>query len=79
MKLRTIWTLPTMSFVERLRRTRDALALSAVKFIPTRVRYWSTVMHIAHVTTRPPFDKTSIGMVSVTQLLDHIERPKVVR
>jgi hypothetical protein len=79
MKLKTIWTLPAMSLAERMRRTRDFFALKAVRFIPLRVRYWSTVLHVAETTSLPAFNKSAIGMISVTQMLDHIERPKVIR
>lgn len=79
MSLILIWTLPAMAFAERLRRTRDWSALKAVKFIPKRIRYWSTVRHIADVTSKPPFGNVAIGDISVTQLLDNIERPKVIR
>lgn len=68
-----------MTLSERLRRTRDALALKSVRIIPKRIRYWSTVMHIADVTTSSKFGGAAIGTISVTQLLDHMERPKVIR
>lgn len=43
MRLRTIWTIPAMSLTERLRRTRDALTLSAAHRLPRRLAYWSLV------------------------------------
>lgn len=40
MKLTTIWTLPTLSFRERLLRTEDWANRKTATLIPARVRYW---------------------------------------
>lgn len=68
-----------MTVLERLRRTRDLFALKAVRLIPLRVRYWSTVMHVAEASQAPEFNRMAISMITVTQMLEHLERPKVVR
>lgn len=43
MKLTTIWTLPTLTLEERLRRTADLAAMTAAANLPKRVRYWTFI------------------------------------
>lgn len=50
MRLSTIWSLPAMTTLERLRRTRDWFAMSLAAKLPRRVRYWVTMMEIAKAT-----------------------------
>ncbi|WP_407316664.1 hypothetical protein UQW22_09960 [Isoptericola halotolerans] len=43
MRLATIWTIPAMTFGERIRRTVDLTAQAAAARLPKRVRYWAFV------------------------------------
>lgn len=52
MRLRTIWTIPAMTFRERLRRTADWCDSTIAYHLPKRVKYWAVVHVGAHVTTQ---------------------------
>lgn len=54
MRLKTIWTIPSMSMAERLRRTVDWSAMKTAKVLPSRVRYWVTLIEIAKATETSP-------------------------
>lgn len=43
MRLTTIWTIPAMTFTERLRQTADLAAQAAAAHLPKRIRYWAFV------------------------------------
>lgn len=40
MKFTTIWTIPAMSFAERLRRTGDWITQKIAASLPKQIRYW---------------------------------------
>lgn len=43
MRITTIWTLPAMSFAERVRRTRDVVNMRLAAHLPKRVKYWAFI------------------------------------
>lgn len=50
MRLKTIWTLPSMSTMERLRRTREWTAMEVARKLPRKVKYWVTIQELAKAT-----------------------------
>lgn len=50
MRLKLIWTIPSMSTMERLRRTREWATMELARRLPRRLRYWVTMMEIAKAT-----------------------------
>lgn len=78
MKLATIWTLPAMSVVERLRRTRESLAMSVAARLPVRIKYWVTILAISKVSQMPQFGTKAIGLISADEILQNLEKLKVV-
>lgn len=58
MRLTTIWTLKGMPLKERIRRTKDRLALSFAIQLPARVRYWVVVLEggLAAINKPVPYD-----------------------
>jgi hypothetical protein len=44
MRFWTIWTMPAMSFAERLRRTKEWLELKIARMLPKGIRYWVLVV-----------------------------------
>lgn len=78
MKLTTIWSLPAMSLIERLRRTREALAMSVAARLPVRIRYWVAILAISKVSQLPQFGTKAIGLISADEILQNLDKPKVV-
>jgi hypothetical protein len=74
MRFRTIWTIPAMSFAERLRRTRDWFALYVGHKLPLRIRYWIVISEIGYAT-RNGEDLTA---TPCSEILNNLRRPKVV-
>lgn len=72
MKLKTIWTIRGMEFVERLRRTRDSVALSVAKHLPLRIRYWCALDMIGLAT----MDSPNVPASTVEYILKHMPAPK---
>jgi hypothetical protein len=74
MKLRTIWTIPAMTFDERLRRSRDAIAMSIAYCLPVRIQYWTTMYMIGQAT------KMSVDVPATTcdEILRNLPKPKGV-
>jgi hypothetical protein len=54
MRLSTIWSIPCMSTMERLRRTREWANMEVASRLPQRLRYWVTMMEIAKATRNSP-------------------------
>lgn len=73
MKLSTIWSLPGLPLSERLKRTRDSLALSAAAALPKRVRFWATVLNINHATIKI---NSVVGATTVDQIMKNMDLPK---
>ena len=74
MKFRTIWTMPAMTFAERLRRTRDWAAITVAVMLPLRVRYWVTLSEIGRAT----MDSPAIMDTPLDDILNNLDKPKVV-
>lgn len=72
MKLSTIWTLPGMSFKERLRRTREWLAMYVAALVPLRIRYHVTLQEIGKATK----DSWNIPATPLEDILRKLDRPK---
>lgn len=72
MKFWTIWTLPAMTFAERLRRTRDWLAMEVGARLPLRVRYWVTMTEIGRATMTSP----NIPATPLDEVLKNLNHPK---
>lgn len=51
MRLSTIWTLPSMSTMERLRRTLEWATMETAAKLPQRLKYWVTMQELAKATT----------------------------
>jgi hypothetical protein len=75
MKFSTIWTMPAMSTMERLRRTRDWAAMEIAAHLPLRVRYWATILEIAKVTTQK-LPNEEVPAISLDQILTNLDAPK---
>lgn len=54
MRLSTIWSIPSMSTMERLRRTREWANMALAAKLPRRLRYWVTILEIAKATKESP-------------------------
>ena len=67
MRLTTIWTLPAMSFRERLHRTGEWAAIKVAWALPRRVLYWAAVR--AACIVEPTTDPSA---VTVTQMMERI-------
>lgn len=74
MRFTTIWTIPAMSFPERLRRTRDWAARETAVRLPKRVRYWVTLMEIGKATIH----SEDIMATKLDDLLHDLDSPKYV-
>lgn len=70
MRLSTIWTLPAMSTMERLRRTGEWAVIEIARHIPTRVRYWVVIQEIAKATMDSP-NVPGTTVDEVLKKLDH--------
>lgn len=69
MKMATIWTLPSMTLAERMRRTRDALACSVAAHLPKRIQYLTYI----HVGSRAMTPRDVVPEVTFMQLLERAE------
>jgi hypothetical protein len=72
MRFRTIWTIPATSFVERLRRTRDWVAMTIGARLPLRIRYWVTILEIGHATVNSP----NVPATPLHDVLNNLRTPK---
>lgn len=63
MRLATIWSIPAMSTMERLRRTREWANIKVAEMLPQRLKYWVTMLELAKATRESkeipatPFDE----------------------
>ena len=67
MRFTTIWTIPAMSFRERLHRTGEWASIKTAWALPSRVLYWAAVR--AAVKVEPNTDPSG---VTVAQMMEHI-------
>lgn len=73
MKLTTIWTMPAMSFAERVRRTLDALDMKVAARLPKRVKYWAFIQSGSSAMTSDEV----VGSQSYMDLLERLDgRPR---
>jgi hypothetical protein len=72
MRLTTIWSVPAMSFGERLRRTRDWSAAEFGRHLPKRIRYFVTMSEIGKATMKSP----NIPATPLDYVLTHLDAPK---
>lgn len=72
MRLSTIWSIPAMTTLDRLRCTRDWAALKTAANLPKRVRYWTTLVEIGKATSSSP----NIPAVTLDELLKNLDTPK---
>lgn len=70
MRLKTIWTIPSMSTMERLRRTREWATMEVARRLPKRLRYWVTMQEIAKATRNSP-NIPATQLDEVLKNLDH--------
>lgn len=73
MKIKTIWTMPAMTFMERLRRTRDSLTCNLAYRLPKRLKYWVTIHNINHVAAKTGL---VVGSITVDELMNNMPAPK---
>lgn len=72
MRFTTIWTIPAMSFRERLKRTRDWSAMKIAGALPLRVRYWTTVREIGKATK----NNEDVLAMQLGEILNNLACPK---
>lgn len=70
MRLKTIWTIPSMSTIERLRRTREWATMEVARRLPKSLRYWVTMQEIAKATRNSP-NIPATPLDEVLKNLDH--------
>lgn len=72
MKLTTIWTIPAMTFRNRLARTADWADMKVATLLPRRVQYWVVVLVGAKVTTTALRDREVPGVLFM-EVLQHAD------
>lgn len=77
MRLRTLWfsnISNTFTVKEKLRRTREILAMKVAATIPLRICYWVTLQEIGYATRNAP----NVVACDVSYVLANLRTPKVV-
>lgn len=69
MRLTTIWTLPAMTFRERVRRTGEWAAIKVAWALPRRILYWAAVR--AAVRVEPNTDPSSVTVAQMMAVIGH--------
>lgn len=72
MKLRTIWTIPSMGLIERLLRSREAITQMIAASLPKRIKYWVTIQQIGNAVKM----SANIPETPVEYILEHMDKPK---
>jgi len=72
MRLKLIWTIPSMSTMERLRRTREWATMELARRLPRRLRYWVTILEIGKATTKSP----DIPATPLDEVLKNLDAPR---
>lgn len=72
MRLKLIWTIPSMSTMERLRRTREWASWTVAGMLPKRIRYHVTMLEIAKATTKSP----DIPATPLDEVLKNLDAPR---
>lgn len=73
MRLKTIWTLPDMSMLERFARSVDRAALIAAARLPKRIRFWATMLSIGQATDTGPYVNGGIPSMTIDEVLKRIK------
>lgn len=73
MRLTTIWTLPDMRMIDRVRRTVDRAALIAAARLPKRIRFWATMLSIGQATDTGPYVNGGIPAMTIEDVLKRIK------
>lgn len=74
MKLKTIWTLPSMQLMERCRRTYDLGFQTLAGHLPQRLTYWVTMQQISRATLADP--TKPVMSVTVEEVMKALPTPK---
>lgn len=69
MRFTTIWTLPAMTFGERLHRTGEWAAMRVAWVLPRRVLYWAAVR--AAVRVEPSTDPSGVTVAQMMESIGH--------
>jgi hypothetical protein len=72
MRLKTIWTLRSMTTMERLRQTGDWSAMKVAGKLPRRIRYWTTLIEIGKATRTSPH----VPATPLEDILKNLDGPK---
>jgi hypothetical protein len=73
MRLSTIWSLPAMTTLERFRRTGDWAARELAAHLPSRVRYWSTMIAVAKATSTGVYSPGGVMAAPLDDVLKKLE------
>lgn len=72
MRLKTIWTINSMSTVERLRRTWDLGFQKLATKLPVRLKYWVTIQQMAKASINSP----NIPATPLEEIMKNLDAPK---
>lgn len=73
MKLKTIWSLRSMSMGERLARSVDWLYFEIASKLPKRIRYWTAMQAIGKATNTGPYATSDVMTTPLDEILKHLE------
>lgn len=76
MRLISIWSMPSYSLKERLRRTRDWFFWKLPDYMPLRLRYITTIREIAKVTAKPGNTDKAVPDFTMNDILNGLDSPK---
>lgn len=68
MRLRTIWTMPTLTLRERLSRTGEWFWTTLAAALPRKLRYWVAIQEIGRAT----MDADNVPAATVTHILPRL-------
>lgn len=74
MRLKTIWTIPAMSTMERLRRTREWATMKVANRLPKDIRYWVVIQELAKASKDSP--NRHIMATPIEDILKNMEPPR---
>ena len=72
MRFKTIWSIPAMTFGERIRRTRDWAAQKVAHALPLRIRYWATIQMVSKASIQ----SSNVPATPLSEVLNNLEAPK---
>lgn len=71
MRLSTIWTLPSMSTIERLRRTQEWSMMEIAARLPQKIKYWTVMQEVAKATKTQKGPVMAITLDEILSKLEH--------